>query len=87
MNNDNGKMMQTMDELAKIIGRKRTDCPAVLRAVAQCSAGWRLVDAVPPIEVRMRHARGGYPADAKAVTLAKSKFGYAGIIGVFVPSR
>jgi hypothetical protein len=81
-------MMQTMDELARIIGRKRTDCPAVHRALEECAkgCGWVLVDAVPPIEARMRHTRGDYPADARAVTLAHGKFGFAGLMGVFVPS-
>ena len=83
---DDRQTMQTVDELARIIGRKRTDCPAVRRASAQCSAGWRLVDAVPPLEARMRYARGDYPADAKGVMLAHGKFGFAGIIGVFIPS-
>ena len=78
---------QTAEELATIIGRKHTDCPAVRRAMAKCAAGWRLLDAVPPIEADMRHARGDYPADAKAVTLAHGKFGFAGLVGVFCPSR
>ena len=81
-----GAAMQTVDDLARIIGRQHTTCPAVRRAAAQCSAGWRLVDAVPPFVAQMRHKHGDYPANAKGVMLAHSKFGYAGLMGVFIPS-
>ena len=79
---------QTAEDLARIIGRQRVDCPAVRRALEECARGhgWVLVEAVPPIEARRRYACGEYPAEAKAVTLAKSKFGYAGLVGVFCPS-
>jgi hypothetical protein len=59
----------------------------VRRAAAECAAGWRLVDAAPPLMARWRHGNGDYPADAKFATLAYGKPGYAGIVGVFVPAQ